>query len=223
MTFAIPSVDFCVEISDEYITDLIIENSSLFCEVLTDLNKQINGDEGSIVIADNDKLLNFSKNVELIWNPITIDINSSKMIKKLYQMIQEEVYGLEDEAVETNKKIVCFFDTLIEKIPYDVECSCDMDIQSLCKAYKVQFSIDASTIADLFLNYVKTVHQLCGVNVFLVVNLKDFFNNDDLIEIYKSIRYEKVILVNISSFERGNYESEKRYIIDSDLCFINMN
>lgn len=223
MTFAIPSVDLGIDISDEYITDLIIENHPLFCDVLMDLSKQINGNDGSIIIANNDKILNLSRSAELIWNPITIDMNSSKMIKKLYQALQEELLDLEDEVAELNTQIVCFLDVLLGKLPYNLESDCAMDIQSLCKAYKVQFALDESTIADLFLDYIKTVHQLCGIDIFVTVNLKDYFNDSDLAEIYKSILYEKVILINISNSEKGDCESEKRYIIDSDLCFINMN
>lgn len=220
MTLFIPSIDLCIENSEEYITDLVIENQELFRNTLMDIDNQTRGILGDVTISEKDKILNVAKNAELIWNPITIDINAQRITKKLYQEICELSCELEDEISNVNRDIVYCLDLLIQKIPYNVVYTCDMDIQGLLKLYKVQFEHEYSSLAESFLNYLKVLHQLCNIWIFFVVNLKDYFNVSEINEIYKFCMYEKIIIINLSNAEKGRYYFEKRYIIDEDLCFI---
>lgn len=105
-------------------------------------------------------------------------------------------------------------------MPYSISYECDMDVTSILKSYKVQLEEDYDGLPELFLNYIKILHQLCNISIFFTINLKDYFNSNDIREIYKFCLYEKIILINLGNSEKGCYTSEKRYIIDSDLCFI---
>ena len=221
MTLCISYVDLCIDNSDESITDLVVENQVLFSKILADINKQINGITGDIILSENDKIINFSRKAEVIWNPIIIDINSQKIVKKLYQEIQEISDEFEDDISNVNSKIVYLFDVLSQKLQYNIIYEYNMDISSLLKAYKVQFESDYDSLAESLLDYVKTLHQLCGINVFFTVNIKDYFDVSEINEIYKFCLYEKINLINISSLEKDNYIYEKKYIIDQDLCIIN--
>ena len=58
---------------------------------------------------------------------------------------------------------------------------------------------------------------------FVFVNLKSVINNDELLQIYKHCKLEKVGLLLIESSERSRLKNEKMVIITEDLCEILVN
>ena len=70
--------------------------------------------------------------------------------------------------------------------------------------------------------YLKLLHQLCKIQVIIFVNLKTYFSQDELEELYKFAFYEKLFLVLIENREKPKLKEEKVCIIDADGCIINL-
>lgn len=71
--------------------------------------------------------------------------------------------------------------------------------------------------------YIKISSELVAIKVFFFVNLRSYLTQDELNELYKMADYYKVSLILLESIERNERSREKRYIIDKDLCFIDVN
>ena len=71
--------------------------------------------------------------------------------------------------------------------------------------------------------YIKISSELVAIKVFFFVNLRSYLTQDELNELYKMVDYYKVSLILLESIERNERSREKRYIIDKDLCFIDVN
>lgn len=54
-----------------------------------ELAGQVEGKEGRFVLSDNEKEVDISKNVELIFNIFALDINERKLISKLYMELEK--------------------------------------------------------------------------------------------------------------------------------------
>ena len=59
-------------------TEWVIESPEYFSEYVMELAGQVEGKEGRFVLSDNEKEVDISKNVELIFNIFALDINERK-------------------------------------------------------------------------------------------------------------------------------------------------
>ena len=70
-------------------TEWVIESPEYFSEYVMELAGQVEGKEGRFVLSDNEKEVDISKNVELIFNIFALDINERKLISKLYMELEK--------------------------------------------------------------------------------------------------------------------------------------
>lgn len=70
-------------------TEWIIESPKDFSEYLHELYCQYEKDEGRFVLSQGDKILELSKYLEIIVNPFTVEINSRKILNKLYIKLEK--------------------------------------------------------------------------------------------------------------------------------------
>lgn len=77
-----PQISSKIEISDHAMNVLVIEAPEFFCELLTDIKKQINNFEGNTILSVHDEPVSFHKYVELITDPLSIEMNDRVIIKK---------------------------------------------------------------------------------------------------------------------------------------------
>ena len=78
-----------LHISDFEVTEWIVESPELFIQYLNELSVQINGQNGRFVLSRNDKELNISKSIEIIFSPFLLEINEKKVLSKIYLELQD--------------------------------------------------------------------------------------------------------------------------------------
>ena len=78
-----------IEFIENQVATLVIENQKVFSEFVQNLNQQINGDEGDLILSDEDKELSFSKQAVLVTNPFTLNCNEKRIVNKLYKELQD--------------------------------------------------------------------------------------------------------------------------------------
>ena len=86
--------------------------------------------------------------------------------------------------------------------------------------YNVRIAVEETTLAENMLNYIKFMKRICGLKVFFLINIKQYFKQEDMLCIYKECLYEKINLILVESSYNNSYDYEKAWIIDNDLCII---
>ena len=61
-------------------TEWIIESPESFSGYVLELSTQIDGSEGQFVLSEKNKELDLAKKAELIFDPLTVDINERKIL-----------------------------------------------------------------------------------------------------------------------------------------------
>ena len=74
-----------MDIVENQVIVLSVENPIAYAKLVGDLWKQVNGEDGSYILSDCEKVKNISKEIECILNPFALDCNSKKIISRLYQ------------------------------------------------------------------------------------------------------------------------------------------
>lgn len=220
MRLIISEAGFDDELKDG-VNVITIENRHAYTGVLSDLWKQFNGSDGEINLMIEDKRLKISTQTEFIFNPLDNDVNSKKILTKLYTELDlvsnDELYP---ELSELRSNIVNFLDQLIEKIPYDLTYDELFDLSALLKCVDLKVNQIDSSLPEKICDYIRIMHRLAGINVFIAANLKAYFTDLELSELYEFIEYENVILLIIEPLHTEKRMSEKSWIIDKDRCII---
>ena len=95
----------------------------------------------------------------------------------------------------------------------------EINMQSLLKALGVEFENEYNSICEKLLVYMRIINRYFQKEVFVLVNLKTFVNEDELKDFYQNAFYEKLNLLLFESTERKSMgNAEEVTVIDEDMC-----
>lgn len=212
-----------MSLSENQVTVLSVENVHAYTEILQDIWNQAQGGDGNFILSDKEKMIKISQNVECIFNPFSLKCNDRKIINHLYQQIKEQSddFFLE-KTMKMNTELNQFIDALLMQMPYALKHNQEMDIMNLLKIYDVEFESGAETVLEQIIEYLRVMSKLCRINIYVFVGLKQFLNTEELKELYEFAFYEKISILVVESVHTPLIEGEKGWIIDSDLCIIEL-
>ncbi len=214
-----PKINSKIEISDHEISVLVIEEPEFFYELLIDIKKQINNFEGNTVLSVYNEPVSFHKYVELITDPLAIEMNSRTIMKKV--LVAMEKCGQDAVYYERTQKLMAEIETYINDLSlnFDTEIEChDISFQQILKAAELTVSDEYSRLVDKIYAYMELIREFEGDKLFIFVNLSSFIKNEQLQEFVNTVvgHSFRVLLIDSHDFER--LEKENRLIVDCDLC-----
>lgn len=222
MIIRISNFENDIIISDEYISVLEIEDKPLFANIVQSINSLCYNQESKeyLVLLDDGKELDFSKNVYFIFDILNIDFNDRKILNKLYSSIKVSLYS--DLAVR-NKLEICLRDAFnlldlsLLEFPFEFTYKPDPDIEDLFKLYGIRIYNEGQSFMEKILYLIDLISLLDLCKVLIFCNMKSFFTDVQIEEIYKHIIHNKlnVLLIEGIITEKA-LKYEKRIRIDLD-------
>lgn len=198
---------------------LTVENPQSFSRLLSDLWRQINGELGDFVLSEADKIYKLSKELEVIFNPFALSCNDKKIISRLYQQLNTFAeIDLYEKTSELNGTVINYMDMLTNIVPYPLQYHLDIDISALLKAYKVEVNVSANSLVEQVIEYIRIAHQICNINIFVFVNLKQYFSEEEILSLYEFLFYEKIYFLVIEGMFLKKYLYERCLILYRDLA-----
>mgnify|MGYP002565148466 FL=1 len=203
-------------------TEWIIESPKEFSEYLHELYCQYEKDEGRFVLSQRDKILELSKYLEIIVNPFTVEINSRKILNKLYIKLEkvskeEQMY---EETLELTAYIHEYLMQLEQQTNYILSFDDNLEIPALLKAVGIKHEEMEDDFFERIIRYVKIAVEVLSTKVFVFVNIRSYLTDEQIQELIKEIRYQEAKILFMESQERACLEGGMRYIIDRDGCEI---
>ena len=212
-------IDFLLK--ENQIITLVVESPRVMNDMLRDLFKQTNGEEGGGILSEQDKIFPLDKISLLVDNPLTIDCNEKKILTKLYKELSEQTKTISyEDYTQLNAEIVSFLDRLLDTVPYHMEFEMDPDISTLLKAYSVKIQFEGVETAETLIDYLRVISAVCSIRIVWILNLKQFLAKEQVKQLYEFCFYEKIYLINLEGHTKYTLEQEKSVIIDEDLCVI---
>ena len=108
-----------LQLCENQISTIVMENPLVFTQLLQTIIRQIEGEEGDLLLSEGDKILTFSKNVILIDNPLMINCNEKRIISKIHKelgnIVNTEMY---EKYSMLNTEIVKFVEIAMDTVPY---------------------------------------------------------------------------------------------------------
>lgn len=204
---------------------LVVENKKKFVEFIQEIIKQINGNEGKFSLFDKNTELKIHNKVEIIKDIFDLDINNKKILNKIYHELEElsidSEFLLETKNMESNllKYIYC----LIEKYDYPLEIIEGLDLKEIFKLLSVKLSLCFSNKIEEILEYIDLVSRILKKEIFVLVNFHIFLEKDDIVALCRECFYKKIKLLFVENQKPDIINNEEKlFIIDNDLCEINL-
>ena len=213
-----------IEIEENTIYTLVFENKKYYRENIKELISQHKGNEGNYIFSNDNKEISFEKSSYIITDVFNIEINSKKILTKIYNSLLKQII---DDTVEYNElttHIRAYFEKLIFNSTFGVEQGEEIDINSLLKLGDFRIHIEEDDILEKFIKFLKVLVQLFGINIIFIVGLHNVFTDEEIKEIYKEVCVNKINIINIEYRQFDNLSDEnyieKVYIFDKDNCEI---
>lgn len=221
MKLMIPYLSAPLYIEEDSFNALIIENQRLFREIIDDIREQINGFSGDIVFSIDDTPKTMLGNAELITDFFEIDINKKSLINKI-QSIMEKTAVDEQHYFET-RNLLSNIEQYIQKIAF--ECTCDVEcnklsISNVLKMAGLHFVEEYKNQLEKLIDYMSLIREYENEKLFILVNMRSWFSDDEMDLFIRTALVHKYRLLLVDNKEYSRLSSEKRIIIDQDLCEI---
>lgn len=203
-------------------TEWIIESPDIFSEYVLELSDQIAGSEGRFVLSEKDKELDLAKKADVIFNPLTVDVNSRKILSKLYLELSNLSNGeqMYIKTVELLRHLQEYMLDLEQCTEYILEFDQEIDISALLKAVNIRYETKDMDFQERLIQYMKILAAMAGIKVFIFVNLRSYLTDHQMQEVIKEMKYQDVKGLFIESQQKDCIEGVKQYIIDIDRCEI---
>lgn len=203
-------------------TEWIIESPDIFSEYVLELSDQIVGSEGRFVLSEKDKELDLAKKADVIFNPLTVDVNSRKILSKLYLELSNLSNGeqMYIKTVELLRHLQEYMLDLEQCTEYILEFDQEIDISALLKAVNIRYETKDMDFQERLIQYMKILAAMAGIKVFIFVNLRSYLTDHQMQEVIKEMKYQDVKGLFIESQQKDCIEGVKQYIIDIDRCEI---
>lgn len=208
--------------SEDGVFVLVLENERDFSSFVYDIYKQINGEEEGWVLSHNNTELKMSKCCELLFDPFSTELNQRKLLNALYGQLEEEI--MSSEKLLKWNQAHAFMTELMDDFTSDLEFSVnhklDIDVKDFFKIMNLQFDYEQTSILEKVIDYMNLSKEVCGTEVFVLVNFKSYFSSKQLLYLYEQAIYKKYTILLVESREKERLKYEKCVVIDIDGCVI---
>lgn len=199
-----------IDFGSSKVNTIQIDNPKLFTHIIECLDEKINGFENNEIFLfnENSEELNCSKEICMIFDIFNIEYNSKKIIGKIYDNISNNIKENEDNFIKNiNKNIRKNLINELNELPFNFEVKDTIDVIDLLKIYNVK--IDNSSYNNALEKIellIEILSNLKIAKVLIIPNLKSYFSEKELLELYKYSLYNEI---NLISIERKRYRKLK--------------
>lgn len=194
-------------VDSDMVTSLIIEKPSIFMKLLKAIYHSVNSDYEGIILSNNNEILKPTKTIELITSYIPIEINEKRLLNKINLLLEKEATN-ENNYMETMNilsLIERYISKLTEEFPYMLDYS-NISLSSLIKMCGLTINDDSSSDIEKVFNYINLVTELLGERLFVLANMRAFFDDEDMQLFVDTVLAHKlkVLLIDCAEYGRLN-------------------
>ena len=209
-----------LNLGDGKVNIVQIENPKLFTHIIDVLNDKINGiDNNEIFLFDEkNEELNISKEMIIVFDMFNIDFNTKKIIGKIYDIISNNIKENSDELIEKinfniRKKLI----NELNDLPFNFDVKETIDVLDLLKIYNVKIDFKMySNILEKVELLIDIISNLRIATVLIIPNLKSYFSEKELLELYKYSLYNEISLISIERRKYRKLKYEQILYIDNE-------
>ena len=221
MIFSHPAMSSVIEIGAANVETLVIENRNFFYELVSDIQEQINGNDGQTTLYDGVKILELAKYAEIIDSYIGFSLNRKTLLTKITSELERKAMS-ESVYLETHD-LLMKTSNYLEELFSDFSCNLEyekLSIGSILKAVGIHICEDYAEPLEKIIDYMELVREFDRDRLFIFINLRSYFSAEKLELFFETVLSHEYKILLIDGFADKILRNEHRLIIDEDLCEI---
>lgn len=203
----------------DYLNELVVESPVFLRKVLRGLSAQ--NDDLGVHFTKHGEPMNFSKEIDVIYNPLRLDFNNRRAIATLLKILvkasKSEEFYLENN--EFNTRVVRHLDKLIDSENFAFEVSAgEFAIDDIAKAVNLHIVDDEDDFVELLTDYMSMMAELASIKLFVFLNLRAILLDEELERLLKNLRNHELKVLLIEGRALAKIGECGRILVDADLC-----
>lgn len=221
MRFAYPAIDEVFDTENGMYNSVIIENKKLFCDIITDLYNQKEGNTGKAVVSENYTPLSIPKKVEIIDKFIPFELNTKPILNGIISALEKNAVNEENmiRAIEITSAVEKFLMDISFDFPCDISFSA-VSVSPIIKHSGITVESDLQNIPEKVCEYMNLITEFSGRKLFVTVNMRSFVSDDEMEKFIETVIMHNYDIIAFENCAYKKFDNEKRFIIDDDLCEI---
>ncbi len=195
-----------------------VENGRLYYRMANEFAAQCAGREGGFVLSEDNSPLNLSKVAEMITCFIPFELNSKRLLTRLYSKLESicesELY---EKTIRLRAEITEYLSSATEMLNCDTEFDNEADLKALFKCFDMKFS-SSERLSDQVMDYLLNVYELDGKRLFVTVGLLEFMGRDEADLFFRTVIGHKLTLLMLEGRTPQYNPFINRMTIDEDYC-----
>ena len=185
------SLENTLEISEGYVYAMEIATPRLFARIVQTFIQLGNGEETleDFRITDGYKVLAAEKLLWVIADPCQADLNTKKILTRLYARVDAYFSSDEDKRREFIRQIyglTQLLDTILSQINTETIYKDEPDVQSFCKFIELKIACDNNQeIPARIMHMLDILSEWQPETMLVLCNLKAYYDDGMLSELYK--------------------------------------
>ena len=203
------------------VQSLVIENSGLLYRFLCDLQAQMNGADGEVVVSEKESPIPIPKRVELLTDFIGWDGNNRRVVSKLVGILDKA--SAEDPFLRERNIILSGLEKYIYSLADSQDISVCLDnlsMTALLKAIGIRIDMEYDSLGDRVFSYLYFVSRCEGDKLFVLYGFRSILSPGELELFSQTVLQHGMKLLLVDGVEYPLLTCEKRVVIDMDLCVV---
>nr|WP_321264955.1 type II-A CRISPR-associated protein Csn2 [uncultured Sphaerochaeta sp.] len=203
---------------------LVVESPIVMNRLVSDLKAQIRGEEGGFVFSENDlKEIDISYTCELIIDPFVSADDNKKFATKLLQYLkmvanQEDFF---ERTAQIKSALLQYALIVMQDTDESLIYKDEIDTGTLLKVFSFMFDFSDPSPIENLVTYVKVANKYLAKSLFVFVNMRSFFTNEELSYLIDTVHGMKCNILFLENVCPKLFEDKEKYsIIDIDQCEI---
>ena len=144
-------------------------------------DERYHGLDGKISLFEGNREIKISKNVELIYDFFSFDINEKRLISKINSILENVALDEENymDSMNMTASIEKYMYHLSEKLPCSFICN-GISISAVIKMASVSIVDDSKFDVDRIYLYMSIVRELLGEKLFVLINMASYYTGDEI-------------------------------------------
>lgn len=206
-------------ISNEYINVMEIENKRYFYRFVNDLYSiYTNGYSDNIRFIDGNKEINMNNKLKIFINYFDFQFDSKKYTNEISRYVSNYINDEDKkDLINLYNKMVKIYKKSLNDIDLPLYIDSDINVDSINKLIKLEISPKEELLDNLML-LIDLEDILNTNNLLIFINLKQYLNKEELVELYKYAMIKEIKIILIDAYSYGvTLKNEKKLIIDENL------
>lgn len=139
----------------------------------------------------------------------------------MYTLLKDKSLEDYDSYCRISESISDYVQELLFDEEFDLIQIENIDPIDIFRGVSVKIDDSSMNVSEKLLEYITILEKFMNIRLFLFVNLKEFFNDEEIVQIYKRLLLNKTKFIIMQSKVTEPIDCrETVYIIDEDLCEI---